>query len=42
MEDELADSAHKILKEVVLIRDINFPRSVKPDEILPGLELVCW
>ena len=42
MEEELADSTRKILKEVVLVRDINFPWSVKPAGILPGLELVCW
>ena len=42
VEDELAEVARKILKVVVLMRDINFPRLVKPDGVLPGLELVCW
>ena len=42
VEDELAEIARKILKEVVIMRDINFPRSLKPDGVLPGLELVCW
>ena len=42
LEGELANSARKELKEMVLARDIELPRLVKPARVLPGMELLGY
>ena len=42
LEGELASSAMNVLKEMVLVRDIELSRSVKPAGVLPGMELLGY